>query len=77
MWGIKITYYVGPDIHIKFIKEEIRHFLHQNNILSGSAFHKVGWTKIDKIMAGVPPIFLLWVVKHVSGICGINAVVFK
>ena len=75
--NIKITVSVGPDLRLKTSKEEIRHFLHQLNILSGAVFHTVGCTAIDKMMEGGSHLFQLWAVKHVSFFCGSNTVLFK
>jgi hypothetical protein len=65
--GIKITSDPAAIVRKSIFGKQLQAYLHECYLLSLDAFQDIDWDAIDLAMAHCPPLYRLWVTKHVSG----------
>jgi hypothetical protein len=70
--GVKITSDPARAIRRAVFGKRLQTHLHQRNILDSTAFHDVDWDAIELASESFPPLYRLWMSKHVSGFFGIG-----
>jgi hypothetical protein len=68
--GRKITGDPGPAIRYAAYAPEVQAHLHRNGILNQDDFDLVDWAALRATMQSFPPLYRLWVSKHVAGFFG-------
>jgi hypothetical protein len=70
--GIKITSDPAPVIRKAVFGHRLQQHLQARNLLSPIAFQDVDWDAIELATAHFPPLYRLWMTKHVSGFFAIG-----
>jgi hypothetical protein len=65
--GTKITSDPAAMVRKSIFGKQLQSHLHERNILHSDAFQDIDWDAIESAMAHCPPLYRLWVSKHVSG----------
>ena len=73
--GNKITTDPLAAIHIAVYSVELQDYLHQHYSILTSIFWDIDWEAIDTTTAAFPPLYHLWMAKHVSGLFGCRKMV--
>jgi hypothetical protein len=65
--GIKITSDPAAIVRNSIFGKQLQASLQERDLLSSDAFQDIDWDAIDSALAQCPPLYRLWVTKHVSG----------
>jgi hypothetical protein len=69
---VKITLDPSKQIYKAVMGKQLQSHLHERNILPATAFLDVNWEAIDSVTSHFPPLYKLWMSKHVSGFFGMG-----
>jgi hypothetical protein len=69
---VKITSDPSKQIYKAIMGKQLQSHLHERNILPAAAFTDVDWDAIDYATSHFPPLYKLWMSKHVSGFFGVG-----
>ena len=75
--GIKITSNPGKAIHHADFGSKLQAFLVSKKRITRSAFDDIDWEAMATATDLFPPLYRLWVSKHVSGFFGIGTMMFN
>jgi hypothetical protein len=70
--GRKITSDPSTAVRQLVFGRRLQQHLHTRNLLSADAFQDVDWDALESATAHFPPLYKLWMSKHVSGFFGIG-----
>jgi hypothetical protein len=69
---VKITSDPSKQVYKAVMGKQLQSHLHARQILPSAAFSDVDWDAIDSATAHFPPLYKLWMSKHVSGFFGMG-----
>ena len=70
--GIKMTTDHSEPVHVAVSSKVIKKCLDYKSHLNEEAFDRVDWDTVRCAMKNFPPLFRMWVTKHVSGHCRVG-----
>jgi hypothetical protein len=72
MLGRKLTSDPGPPTRANVFGSKLLSKLVNEGRITSAAFQNINWAAIDRASSTFPPLYRLWVAKHVSGFFGIG-----
>jgi hypothetical protein len=68
--GVKVTGDPGPAVWFSISSGELQRHLQERSLLSPASFWCIDWVALDQATANFPPLYRMWMSKHVSGFFG-------